>query len=410
MSLHVGEEVGDYRIVSIIGAGAMGQVFQVEHRITKRREAVKVLQAELARGTQIQRFQREIEVQARLDHPNIATVHNALHLDDCLVLVMEFVEGQTLERLLKTNRVPLPTGIDYIRQTLSALHYAHERGVVHRDVTPANLIITPSGRVKLTDFGVAKSLGDWRLTNGGEIVGSLYYMSPEQVRGHGEPDARSDIYSTGAVLYEIVTGRKPFEQDNRLSLMVAQAEKEPQRPIDLEPGIAPELNDIILTALAKDPGQRYQSAAEFLRAIEHFEEARVQCTLPRHGFLSRARVGIAALAAFSLGGIGGLGRSSFHRPKPPVLSRAPAPIAKTAATLPCTTITARPASNPAKVKVQPGPHQAALHPAAEVPKVVSEEFVGLQAPAPEPKKKRFWSKLNPFKKKRVDPGEAKLQP
>src|SRR5579864_7993507 len=125
MSLHVGEAIGDYRVVGIIGAGGMGQVFQVEHKITKRKEAMKVLLADLAEETQIQRFKREIEVQARLNHPNIAAVHNAFRLKDRLVLLLEFVEGQTLENLLQQRRPPLETGIDYIRQTLEALGYAH---------------------------------------------------------------------------------------------------------------------------------------------------------------------------------------------------------------------------------------------------------------------------------------------
>ena len=207
MSLHVGEAVGDYRVVGIIGAGGMGQVFQVEHKITKRKEAMKVLIADLADDTQVQRFKREIEVQARLNHPNIAAVHNAFRLKDRMVLVLEFVEGQTLESLLAQRRPPLETGIDYVRQTLEALHYAHHNGVIHRDVSPANLMITENGLVKLMDFGVAKSLGDLRLTDGGSMIGSLYYMSPEQVKGATDPDPRSDIYSAGAILYEIVTGK-----------------------------------------------------------------------------------------------------------------------------------------------------------------------------------------------------------
>src|SRR3984893_6217783 len=184
MSFHVGETFGDYQITGIIGAGSMGQVFQAEHRLTKRLEAVKVVTAEFAAERQIQRFQREIAVQAALNHPNIAAVHNALHIDGRFVLVMEFIEGQTLEMLLQTGKLPLDTGLGYIRQTLSALSYAHARGVIHRDVTPANLIVTSNGTVKLTDFGVAKAFGDVQLTNCGEVVGSLQYMAPEQIRGN----------------------------------------------------------------------------------------------------------------------------------------------------------------------------------------------------------------------------------
>jgi serine/threonine protein kinase len=143
-------------------------------------------------------------------------------LNESLILVMEFIEGESLEKKLLKRNVSRTTGIDYICQTLSALEYAHDRGVVHRDVTPSNLIIDQNGAVKLTDFGVAKSLGDYQLTNAGEIVGSLYYMAPEQVRRHSDPDPRSDIYSVGAVLYEVLTGKKLFASADRLSLKVAQ--------------------------------------------------------------------------------------------------------------------------------------------------------------------------------------------
>src|ERR1700730_17449497 len=275
MSLHVGEAIGDYRVIGIIGAGGMGQVFQVEHKLTKRKEAMKVLLADLADETQVQRFKREIEVQARLNHPNIAAVHNAFRLKDRMVLVMEFVEGQTLENLLKQGRPPLETGIDYVRQTLEALNYAHQRAVVHRDVSPANLMITDNGLVKLMDFGVAKSRGDLRLTDGGSMIGSLYYMSPEQVKGATDPDPRSDIYSAGAILYEIVTGQKPFGYEDRFSLMVAQVEEQPRLPSLIDPELPAELDDLILKALAKEASHRYSSAKDFLAALEIMQPAGV---------------------------------------------------------------------------------------------------------------------------------------
>src|ERR1700730_15687624 len=272
MSLHVGEAIGDYRVIGIIGAGGMGQVFQVEHKITKRREAMKVLIADLAEDTQVQRFKREIEVQARLNHPNIAAVHNAFRLKDRMVLVLEFVEGQTLENLLKQGRPPLEIGIDYVRQTLQALDYAHHNGVIHRDVSPANLMVTENGLVKLMDFGVAKSLGDLRLTDGGSMIGSRYYISPEQVEGSTDPDPRSDIYSAGAILYEMVTGKRPFDYEDRFSLMVAQVEEQPRLPTLVDPDLPAELNDIILKALAKEPSNRYSSAKDFLAALEFIKQ------------------------------------------------------------------------------------------------------------------------------------------
>jgi serine/threonine protein kinase len=251
------------------GGGGMGKVFAVEHTVTKRLEAMKVLLGGRS-GTeeQAQRFLREIQVQARLNHPNIVSVHNAFWVDDDLVMILELVKGDSLQSLLERERIPLVASINYAFQALEALSYAHAHGVVHRDVSPANIIVTPDGTVKLTDFGLARGPGDLRLTQTGIAVGSLYYMSPEQVKGTGTPEARSDIYSLGAVLYEVVTGRKPFESDNAFSLMLAHVEQLPQPPIEVNPGIPPALNEVILTALAKDPEDRFQSADLFRSALE----------------------------------------------------------------------------------------------------------------------------------------------
>lgn len=333
MSLHVGEAIGDYRIIGIIGAGGMGQVFQVEHKITKRKEAMKVLIADLADDTQIQRFKREIEVQARLNHPNIAAVHNAFRLKDRLVLVLEFVEGETLESLLKKGRPQLNTGIDYVRQTLEALSYAHHDGVIHRDVSPANLMITEKGLVKLMDFGVAKSLGDLRLTDGGSMIGSLYYMSPEQVKGSTDPDPRSDIYSAGAILYEVVTGKKPFDYGDRFSLMVAQVEEQPRLPSLVDPEIPAELDDIILKALAKEPRLRYNSAQEFLAALAVFQQppagfAPPLMEAPPERRISDVLAGVAILVICALAGVGAVAWNRANEPifpPPVVVALPPAP-------------------------------------------------------------------------------------
>jgi serine/threonine-protein kinase len=443
MSLHVGQTLGDYRIVSLIGAGSLGQVFQVEHQITKRREALKVL-PDCANSKQVRRFQREIEVLSSLDHPNIARAYNALQLEDCLVLVMEFVEGQTLEQILRQGRISADTGVDYIRQTLCALRYAHDRGVIHRDLTPSNLIINPSGRVKLTDFGVAKSVGDWQLTNGGEFVGSLAYMAPEQLRGHADPDPRSDIYSAAAILYEIVTGKKPFDYPNRLSLMVAQVQRDPIRPSEIDPAISPQLEEVILTAMAKDPKQRYQSAAEFLTAISGAEEPPIApLNVIRRVYLSpQVRVGAATLAIFSLAGVGSLGKGtpSPHPSVAPPSVRHTAVI-QTVALQPVTPSAPPPANTQTRISSRQGPRRSAKLQAADQSKQVTQEpaaepvtqeaapqdaaaqEAGTQEapqesvmpdsqpqetagpPAPEtsrPAKKRFWSRLNPFKRKKSD--------
>jgi tRNA A-37 threonylcarbamoyl transferase component Bud32 len=439
VSLHVGEAIGDYRVIGIIGAGGMGQVFQVEHKLTKRKEAMKVLIADLADETQVQRFKREIEVQARLNHPNIAAVHNAFRLKDRMVLVMEFVEGQTLENLLKQGRPPLETGIDYVRQTLEALSYAHHDGVIHRDVSPANLMVTENGLVKLMDFGVAKSLGDLRLTDGGSMIGSLYYMSPEQVKGSTDPDPRSDIYSAGAILYEIVTGKKAFDYEDRFSLMVAQVEEQPRPPSQIDPELPAELDDIILKALAKEPGQRYTSAKEFVTALEIFKQPVAAgvpklAAGPKRRVVSEAVAGVAVLVICALAGIGSVAWSRFSQPIPaprvvlavpsappnlaglppvaPALSvsaarvqeePAPAPIQPVPASKPVVVADGTRTQKPPRENTAKGTEEEPQADDVRSPSPVSKRVQPrhtaqqeVEAQPAEPKKGHFWGKLNPF--------------
>ncbi len=269
MSFQIGDTVGDYKVLSFVGRGGMGEVFRVEHTVTRRVEAMKVLPgAHSGAVEQACRFLREIRLQASLSHPNIAAVHNAFWEKDDLVMVMELVEGESLSRRLERNRIPLAEGLGYSLQTLSGLSYAHQHGVTHRDIKPANIMVTPQGTVKLTDFGLAKAPSDPRLTDSGAMVGSLHYISPEQVRGAPDLDARADIYSFGAVLYELVTGRKPFDSGNAFALMLAHTAETPPPPTELDPTLPSALDPIILRALAKNPADRFQSADEFRIALE----------------------------------------------------------------------------------------------------------------------------------------------
>src|SRR5579863_8156389 len=215
MDLQVGQTFGDYSVTGLLGAGCTGPVYKVEHCLTKRTEAMKVLSADLATEVQVKRFEREMRVLARLNHPNIAVLYNALHWEKQLILLMEFIEGQTLEDMLGAGRLPMDAGVGYIKQILRALGYSHQQGVVHRDVTPANVLVTAAGEVKLTDFGLSKSFSDPLLTNCGEILGSLPYLAPERLKGTTRPDRRSDLFSVGAILYEHLTGQKPFGADRR---------------------------------------------------------------------------------------------------------------------------------------------------------------------------------------------------
>jgi eukaryotic-like serine/threonine-protein kinase len=187
MAYNIGDRVGDYEIIDVLGAGGMGKVYKVRNIISERVEAMKVLLPNLATDADLaDRFMREIKVQASLQHPNIAALHTALRVNNQLIMLIEFVEGSTIESVLRSGPIPVPKAIDYIRQVLLALSYAHSHGVIHRDIKPANMMLTPSGEVKLMDFGIAKLSEDRRLTQTGRTVGSLYYMSPEQIQGDAD--------------------------------------------------------------------------------------------------------------------------------------------------------------------------------------------------------------------------------
>jgi len=268
LTIQIGDIVGDYRVIEIIGSGGMGAVYKIEHLLTRRIEAMKLLPAGVtADPERVQRFEREIQVQARLSHPNIAALYNALRNGDTIALIMEYVEGEPLQHMLAAGPLPLETALDYASQVLSALAYAHQEGVIHRDVSPANILITRERVAKLTDFGLAKSASDLRVSTSGAPVGSPWYMSPEQVRGLEPIDGRTDIYATGAVLYEMLTGAKLFDADGAFAVMSAQVETAPPSPSSRNPAIPRGLDAIVLKALEKDPAHRFQSAEAFRLAL-----------------------------------------------------------------------------------------------------------------------------------------------
>src|SRR5580692_11574250 len=205
-----GQHIGDYEILSILGLGGMGKVYKVRNVISDRIEAMKILLPDLTSNQGLaDRFLREIRLLATLNHPNIAALRTALTHENQLVMIMEFVEGETLANRLARAPISTAEAIDFSDQCLSALSYAHKQNIIHRDIKPANMMLTPQGIVKLMDFGIARSGDESTLTMTGTTLGSLGYMSPEQVKG--EPtDARSDLYSVGISLYEMATGRRPF--------------------------------------------------------------------------------------------------------------------------------------------------------------------------------------------------------
>src|SRR5215471_10377894 len=253
MKFEPGSKIGDYEVLGQLGAGGMGRVYKVRNELSDRVEAMKVLLPDLEGHTDLaNRFLREIKVQAGLDHPNIAKLYTALRIENQLLMCMELVEGIPLDQRLREGPIALVDAIDYIVQVLSALDYAHQRGVVHRDIKPANMMLLSDGKIKLLDFGIAKAT-DNRLTVTGTTLGSLYYMSPEQIQG-GQVDVRSDVYSVGVSLYELVTGKKPFDAESQFAIMSAHLARTPMPPVELNPNLPRSVSDVILTALNKDPG------------------------------------------------------------------------------------------------------------------------------------------------------------
>ena len=312
MNLEIGTTIGDYQIVGMLGAGGMGKVYKVRNVISDRIEALKVLLPDLATEAELaDRFVREIKVQASLEHPHIAALHTAMRVENQLLMLMEFVEGETLDQKLKSGPLPVAEAVEYIAQALSALSYAHQRGVIHRDIKPANMMLTPKGAIKLMDFGIAKAATDRKLTMTGTTMGSLYYMSPEQIQGAASLDARSDLYSVGVSLYELVTGKRPFDGDSQFAIMSAHLEKTPVPPVTIDPRLPAELNDIILLSVAKDPNARFQSADAFRNAL-----------LSVQGMVGRPATQFAATGA---------GGATATAPPPPARPAPAAPQAQAAA-------------------------------------------------------------------------------
>ena len=318
MVYEIGSRVGDYKIVAALGAGGSGMLFKGRHTVTGRVEALKILLADREDAPEwVSRFLREIRLQASLHHPNIASVYNAFHDESRLVMAMELVEGRNLRQIVAEGEVDLADAISYTCQSLDALEYAHSQQVTHRDIKPENILVTAGGRVKLTDFGLAKIWSGLSLTQTSSPLGSLRYMSPEQVRASRKLDGRSDLYSLGVVLYEMVTGVPPFEQDNPFDLMKAHVEQQPRPPMELRE-IPGQLNGAILGALRKEPSERYADPAEFRAALERVPVERskpVEVKAPgpklkesriwkRAGLVAASVVlgfGLAAMAALSFG-------------------------------------------------------------------------------------------------------------
>ncbi len=344
-----GTIVGDYEVMGALGAGGMGRVYRVRHLLSKRIEAMKLVLPDVERSSFIERFHREIEVQGRLNHPNICALHTAVRIGNRLALIMELAEGVPLTDELKNGPLEPRRAVEYACQVLDALAHAHERGVIHRDVKPGNIMIKPGGQAKLVDFGIAKLSGSAELTMEGITVGSPYYMAPEVITGR-RPDPRSDVYSAGVTLYEMVTGRRPIVGETQFAILQGHLQVQPAAPHTVDPRVPKPLGEAILKALAKDPGERYQTAGEFLAALR-------TATQPAAPVRSRSRgLVVAALltviAALALVGWKLTSHPSSPTAQTPAVPQASAP-AQPAVQMPAVAQEAKPVvSQPVKVPEQ----------------------------------------------------------
>jgi serine/threonine-protein kinase len=253
---------GRYRIQRKLGAGGMADVYLAEDQELGRRVAIKILNSRHGNDDQfIERFRREAKNAAALNHPNIVSIYDRGEAEDTYYIAMEFLDGRTLKELIVSRgAAPINVAIEYARQILSALRFAHRHGIVHRDIKPHNVLVDGEGRVKVTDFGIARA-GTSQMTETGSIVGTAQYLSPEQARGT-EVDPRSDLYSLGVVLYELLTGKTPFDGETPVEIAMKHLSNTPKPPSKLRGDIPPELDMVVLRALAKNPDDRYQSADE----------------------------------------------------------------------------------------------------------------------------------------------------
>jgi serine/threonine-protein kinase len=251
-----------------LGAGGVAGVYLAEDQELGRRVAIKILNGRHANDDQfIERFRREAKNAAALNHPNIVSIYDRGNAEDTYYIAMEFLDGRTLKELVVSRgAAPINVAIEYARQILSALRFAHRHGIVHRDIKPHNVLVDAEGRVKVTDFGIARA-GTSQMTETGSIVGTAQYLSPEQARG-GEVDPRSDLYSLGVVLYELLTGKTPFDGETPVEIAMKHLSNAPKPPSKLRPDVTPELDKVVLRALAKNPDDRYQSADEMEADLE----------------------------------------------------------------------------------------------------------------------------------------------
>jgi hypothetical protein len=263
----VGQTVGKYRVVARLGRGGMGTVYKAVDETLDREVAIKRLHPDLSEPDLLKRFRAEAVALARLNHPNIATLFELAEHDGELLMIMEFVHGETLEALTqRVGPMPIDRAVHLCGQVLDALGHAHRAGIVHRDLKPANLMLTESGLVKVTDFGLARMAGTEHLTNDGFMVGTPAYMSPEQVLG-SDIDGRADLYAIAVVFYRLLTARLPFNAESGIAMVQSQINERPTPVRQIRTELPVACEEILTRALAKTPRERYQTADQFKAAL-----------------------------------------------------------------------------------------------------------------------------------------------
>jgi serine/threonine-protein kinase len=308
---------GRYQVVRKLGAGGMANVYLAEDQELGRRVAIKILNDRHANDEQfVERFRREAKNAAALSHPNIVSIYDRGEAEGTYYIAMEYLDGRSLKELiLSRGPAPVTVSVEYARQILQALRFAHRHGIVHRDIKPHNVLVDAEGRVKVTDFGIARA-GTSQMTEAGSIVGTAQYLSPEQARGTNV-DQRSDVYSLGIVLYELLTGTVPFNGDTPVEIAMKHLSSIAEPPSAKRPEIPHDLDLIVMRALAKDPADRYQSAEEMDADLERFARGAAVSPVTEESATQVMRVPAGAAAATAATMIAPARRTTHLPPPPP---------------------------------------------------------------------------------------------
>jgi eukaryotic-like serine/threonine-protein kinase len=300
MRLERGQRIGErYTLVGRLGSGGMADVWLAQDEMLNRRVALKFLHERFAQDAQfVERFRREAEAAAGLQHANVVGVFDRGEADGRHWIAMEYVEGASLKDLIARG-LEVGEAIEIVRQILSGARFAHARGIVHRDLKPQNVLVDAEGRARVTDFGIARA-GASEITATGSVLGTAQYLSPEQAQGL-DVQATSDIYSVGVMLYEALTGRVPFDAETPVAVALKQVSEQPRPPSALNPRVSPALEAVVLRALAKDPANRFQSADEFIRALDAAEADPSGGALGDTAAYAPVAAGAAAAAGAAMG-------------------------------------------------------------------------------------------------------------